>query len=455
MAPTTVPPGGRPEPLAAPDQDKTLQVAVVADDLTGAADSGVQFRQVFESVFLLPYRRLADGRTPAGAAAISVYTDSRALPRPEARARLAALAAQLKPLKPGWTYKKVDSCLRGNIGVEAEALMEVMGFEQSFIAPALPAQGRATRGGLHLVHGVPVAETEMARDPVTPVRESSLERIIAGQTRLGVAHVGLEAVRAGQEALTAEAARLRDGGARQLTFDAVTQADLTAIVDLALSRPGRTLLVGSAGLAESLGQRLGRGRAVTAPAAGLRLKLDRRHLLVCGTASARTLSQIDRLASARGHSVHTLKAALLADPAREAERRERARLIAAGLAERDAVIRIAQPDEADPPGRAWPARDVVAGLGGLAARVVAAADPASLFLSGGDTATAVLESLGALGLNLESEVRPGLVVGSVLGGVWPGRPAACKPGAFGDDDYLISLDDYWLKLQGERPDESC
>jgi len=455
MALTVIPPGGRPERRGAPDQDQALQVAVVADDLTGAADSGVQFRQVFESVFLLPHRRLAEGQTPAGAAAISVYTDSRALPRPEARARLAALAAQLKPLEPRWTYKKVDSCLRGNIGVEAEALMEVMGFEQSFIAPALPAQGRATRDGLHLVHGVPVAETEMARDPVTPVRESSLERLIAGQTRLGVAHVGLTVVRAGQEALAAEAARLRDGGARQLTFDAVIQADLTAIVDLALSRPGRTLLVGSAGLAESLGQRLSRGRTVSTPAAGLSLRPGRRHLLVCGTASARTWSQIDRLASARGHVVHTLEAGLLADPAREAEREERAGLIAAGLAKRDAVIRIARPAEADPSGRAWPAREVVAGLGGLAARVVAAADPASLFLSGGDTATAVLESLGALGLSLEIEVRPGMVVGSVLGGAWPGRPAACKPGAFGDDDYLISLDDYWLRLREEQLSEFC
>jgi len=43
----------------------------------------------------------------------------------------------------------MDSCLRGNPGAEAEALMDVLAYDVSFIAPAFPEMGRTTVDGIH------------------------------------------------------------------------------------------------------------------------------------------------------------------------------------------------------------------------------------------------------------------------------------------------------------------
>ena len=58
-----------------------LEWAVIADDLTGAADTGVQFLPVCAPVFLVDYRKLeAPALRAAAPAALAVFTTSRALP---------------------------------------------------------------------------------------------------------------------------------------------------------------------------------------------------------------------------------------------------------------------------------------------------------------------------------------------------------------------------------------
>lgn len=48
-------------------------------------------------------------------------------------------------------------------------------------APAYPALGRAVRQGRLYVNGVPVEETEFARDPLNPIHASDIPRVLAAQ----------------------------------------------------------------------------------------------------------------------------------------------------------------------------------------------------------------------------------------------------------------------------------
>jgi len=430
-----------------------LKLAVIADDLTGAADTGIQFRRVFQTVHLVPDQGLEGPGSSPGTEAVSVFTDSRAIEPAQAAAKVGRLARRLAAFKPELVYKKIDSCLRGNIGPEADAIIEALGLEMSLIAPALPRQGRTTVGGIHLVQGRPVAETEVGRDPVSPVAESRLRELIASQSPLPTAHLSLDLLRSGPGPLAEAVGRLRQQGFRHLTCDARTQADLDLVAGLALDDFPKALLVGSAGLAESVGRRLaGPEAAVPDPlAAPISLAPRGSHLLVCGSASLRAKEQVGALAAGGGYEVYTFPAEVLARLEGSPELQELAGRPAGDLAGRGVVLKILRPGEGGPGAvREVPPDRVVAGLARLAAGVMALRRPASLYLSGGDTATAVLAELKAAGLRLEAEVRPGLVVGTVLGGAFDGLPAACKPGSFGGPEYLLDLDRYWSKMTKER-----
>jgi uncharacterized protein YgbK (DUF1537 family) len=65
--------------------------------------------------------------------------------------------------------------------------------------------------------------------------------------------------------------------------------------------------------------------------------------------------------------------------------------------------------------------------------------PGLLFLTGGDTADAVLNAFGSEGIHIHGEILPGVVRGRLIGGAMKGLPVVTKAGAFGRDDTLLIL----------------
>ncbi|MGO8565420.1 four-carbon acid sugar kinase family protein, partial [Rhizobium ruizarguesonis] len=61
-------------------------------------------------------------------------------------------------------YNTVDSTIRGHVGAEVSAARAASGRAVSIVAPAFPAGGRTTEGGLQLLRGVPLEKTEFAMD---------------------------------------------------------------------------------------------------------------------------------------------------------------------------------------------------------------------------------------------------------------------------------------------------
>lgn len=68
-------------------------------------------------------------------------------------------------------FKKTDSTLRGNIAAELLALLP---WGPVVYVPAYPALGRTVQGGRLLVHGIPVHETDFARDVRHPVHSAMI-----------------------------------------------------------------------------------------------------------------------------------------------------------------------------------------------------------------------------------------------------------------------------------------
>jgi uncharacterized protein YgbK (DUF1537 family) len=414
-----------------------LELAVIADDLTGAADTGVQFLQAFAPVYLLDHRRLSPEAFEQPPRAIAVFTSSRGLAAAEAGRVVLATGRAIRGFNPQRVYKKIDSALRGHIGAELEAAMEALDRPFSFIVPAFPEQGRTTVGGVHHVHGIPVAATEMGRDPITPVTESFLPKWIGGQTRFPVAHVGAEVIDAGFEAVAGEIKRQRLRGARHISFDATGAGHLDCIARLALEHFPEALLCGSAGLAQRLAGQLPRRGTPEAGDQGAGLPTDAgRFLFVCGSASEALRLQVAVLAEGGLVAVESLAPGALAV--------EDARSVPEGALDR-VVVEFSQRDlvlQLSPPGRgpavAEPQR-LVGKLAEFAVAVIARAKTAGLFLSGGDTAVAVLEQLDVKAVRLQRELSSGLVFGTLLGGPLSGRPVITKAGSFGRPDTLLDL----------------
>ena len=138
------------------------QLVIVADDLTGAADTGA----CFASAGLSTVIRLS-GTTVPTADVVAVSTESRELDATAAaeaiRSAVMGLVGGQGDAEPRWIYKKIDSALRGHPREELLATMEAISATRTLVAPAFPAEGRTTVGGRQYIDGVPPRRETRAR----------------------------------------------------------------------------------------------------------------------------------------------------------------------------------------------------------------------------------------------------------------------------------------------------
>ena len=241
-----------------------MRLGIIADDLTGAADTGIQFAKRSFRTTLLPFSLESIGPLCClhEAQIVALNTDTRGM-----QAELAydtvrnAAALLMQTLHPQSVYKKIDSTLRGNVGAEIKAVLDATGSKIAILAPAFPAYNRTTKEGIHFVDGQPLSRTEAASDPVSPVDESHIPTLIRAQTGLKVGHIGLKEVRRGPVSLQHSIAQHIGAGEKIIVFDAVTDDDLGNIAEAGTSEyhmlpacemPSPPLMVGSAGLANQL-----------------------------------------------------------------------------------------------------------------------------------------------------------------------------------------------------------
>jgi len=425
-------------------------IAIIADDLTGAADTGVQFCSFFDETVLVPYHQLShflEEHSGSFSQARTIYTNSRALDANAARKRLVAVGRQLSRLQPGWIYKKVDSVLRGNLGAEIETLMDELDYGLSFIAPAFPEMGRTTVDDIHKVHGTPVGQTEISRDPVTPVTESRLSLVVAAQSRYPVGHVTLDYLKGDEADLQAEIERQFNHGIRHMAFDTTSRDDLDRIARIVFTSSRRILPVGSAGLAASLGRLLPKRPASNEYES--QVSGTGNHLLVCGTTSEVTKLQIKTLIEAYPYEEIVLEAGILADRNQRNAILNAVPSVRLKLSQKNVVIRIDWPPNSyaavKHSDRLRMAQSIAHGLELFVASVLKETEPEFIFASGGDTAAAVLSAVEAKGIRIFGEVVSGMVQGKLLGGPKNGLPVVTKAGAFGKKDALVVLHESWAK----------
>ena len=416
-------------------QDRREKIAVLADDLTGALDCAAAFLSYgfspFVSIGVEPPKR---GEYDV----LSLNMDTRRMTPAEAVLAVERALEQVESVGAKPLYVKIDSTLRGHPGLEIERVAAASG-AAAVICPAFPATGRTVSDGELLVSGVPLADTEVGRDPLSPAISSDLAKLIQRDASSHVAQVRLHEVRGVVLREIVEAASA--GDAPMICCDAETDDDLRLIAKAGLEANG-LVFAGSAGLAGAIANVLDTpaGRS-----AGGELAMPDGPILVV-TASQRSLAdrQIDQ--AALRHALMKIPVTFTSGPGEAAEfdsasaRQVIARggHIALRATVNDELTNLSQREV-----RALADR-ITRELAQIVVSLCREIRPAAVVLIGGDTALAALTALGARGIFLRSQPLPGVPVGILSGGELDGVPVATKAGAFGDESSLSKLFDYLL-----------
>jgi 3-dehydrotetronate 4-kinase len=413
------------------------RLAVIADDLTGSMDAAIMmWIEGWRVGVVEAYDAIAEDAREWDAVIFSAAT--RGVGPADAYAATRAGTAAFQEAGFARFYKKMSSTVQGNVGSELDAVLDAAGETFAVVVPAFPQNGRTTRGGVHYVRGVPVAETSLRYHPTSPITTSYLPDLLAAQTRRRIRRLDLDVIRRGLPAIGEELSRLHTD-AELVLADAETIDDVGV---LAAATGNVRVLAGASAFAGAL--RPPRERRA-APARMPRV--DGPVLIVAGSVSETTAEQV-RVAVAGGVPAVDVDVERL----RVAPQDEVGRVVDAAtrvLGEAPAVLihtlgetlrdasRTAPP-EADPAA----ARDFGARVGthlGEIVRRIRRGGLGALIIAGGDTSASVSARVGFVRHSIVAPFQMGVPITLSEGRSGQALLTVMKSGNFGASDFFLSV----------------
>jgi len=156
-------------------------ICIIADDLTGANDTSLQFFLQGCKTQVSFGEEISIDET-LNTEVFAMSTESRNVSSEVAVEKIKNISDNiLNEYNFEFVYKKIDSVLRGNVAQEIMTLVESLNFDAAIVFPAFPNEGRTTVGGYHLLKGVPLQRTEFSRDPACPITESNILNLLRHQ----------------------------------------------------------------------------------------------------------------------------------------------------------------------------------------------------------------------------------------------------------------------------------
>jgi D-threonate/D-erythronate kinase len=385
------------------------RLGIVADDLTGGAAIGAEAARLGNPVDVV---RIGQPVPPKRS--VVIETGSRYIQSQLAAERVVEAARLLLRSGVSVLMKKIDSTLKGNVAAELSAFADSCP-GRLLVAPSCPEMGLTVRDGRqHTPRGPGVSVLDL------------LSTSINGP----LAALNLNTVREGSAAV---ANWLRQNPHGTVLADAETDADLAAIA-LGAAEAKIVSFAGTYGLGAALaGTFLPSGTAprFTPPA------LDGM-IVVAGSASATTASQISHLVAAGAEEIVLDMERILTGGAEEEARRAASQILSSAaklLVVHTAAERTGK-DVADHCRRlGWNERDLANLLAIPFASALHAAPGYAAYFIGGETTGAVFEKLGLDSLVIHGECSAAVpfAVSTAPSG-WP--LILTKPGAFGSENTL-------------------
>lgn len=392
---------------------------IIADDLTGACDTGACFaRHGFLTLAALNLGAWVDD-----AGVMVCCTETRYL-QEDAAVRVVrnVVENRIHQGKRPLIFKKIDSTLRGHPGAELRAVLETLCENRAVVTPAFPTQGRVVRSGRLWVHNQPLEETVFYPEVTTgslvhwfdfPPGYRPIDRHVLS--------------------ISQDLERTLEHDTGIFGLDVETDDDLDTIAAAGLAA-GIRVWCGSAGLARSLARATGSGE---------RFELERlpaAWLVVAGSQHPTTLSQVEALEQA-GAVVVSLDQSMMIQGTGQGNLEDFLIRIASHVVREldlGKMVVLSVRGLTQLPGY----QKIVASALGAVVRwtlKTVSKPPAGLVLTGGDTAAAVCGALGCGLLRLDNEIEPGLALSRMADGQAAGLRVITKAGGFGQTGTLLRL----------------
>ena len=380
------------------------KLLIVADDLTGALDTGVQLAQQGFGACVTPYT----APLPDAEVAI-VNTQSRHVAPHIAFARVQN--AVLSAVEQGYDcfYKKTDSLLRGNTGAEIEAVLSATNSKQAFFVPAYPQIGRTTVLGQQYANGLPIHQTAAAQDAQNPVHTANITDILRDTTDALAFCVPVGGVMP------------NDGGI--VIFDAQTQPHLEALATKLQNKTA--VFAGCAGFAPYLHKVF----ALSAETKHTPILCKPKHMLtVCGSLHPASRRQIE-VAQAAGVPALEISVEELRMGALKTAKQQQA---ASFLNAQNLILYTTSAMVGN-----LSANFAAQSLAGIVKAI--ASRSTALCVFGGDTAEAVFTALDIGAVYPLYEFAGGIPVCAAYNTAGQSRTVITKAGSFGAEDTIIML----------------
>ena len=386
---------------------------IIADDFTGANDSGVHLKKAG-----IPVKVTFNTQVPGGGSVI-LDTETRNLSGSEAGQVMAQFCQQLDFAGFGQVIKKIDSTLRGNLVEEISVLAAAFEPETVVFLPAYPDQQRLTRQGTHFVKGQRILETEFAKDLFSPAKSDCLLTILEAifpKTKISLLS---------QQDLTPPPSL--EKGFQVFGVDAASNEDIREAVQYFLAHFQKILWIGSAGLIQEL--------------VGY-LEPPNPSLAVIASISQETRSQL-AYAKAQGMKILAIPfedmlssektAAYLSQGSEILLKNQDLLLVSGASVDPVEIEKTRQLADALNMDLAGINRCIQEYLGDLTRALLKNQKINTLFLSGGETAKGILDWLEAETFEILDEAAPGIPLLKIVDGPFKGLKLMTKAGGFGSE----------------------
>jgi len=369
-------------------------IAVVADDLTGAAElGGIGLRHGLRTEIHTNIAQLTTGVLAGRAAGdmpdlLVIAADSRSKTEPAAIEEMTTITRALRTLQPQWVYKKTDSVLRGHVIAELKVHLQILGLQSALLIPANPTLGRTIRDGHYYLNGKPIHHSAFSIDPEFPIYSADIQDMLhTRQQPVPVKKTDAE-----------------------LPVRGIIVGEVHDLADLqtwARRLPGHTLAAGAAGFFSALLHRSFPLKPLDSSRIGAPL------LFISGTTFDRSRDSIKRQMDAGGPVRY------LPQNPDEYWFDDITRLL---QKQNKAVIAI------DPAWHSYSAHELRGRMAKIVSAILSKSTPAEIIIEGGATAYAILNETGWHTFIPEQELAPGLVRMRVAEA--PGLFVTVKPGSY-------------------------
>ncbi|WP_350343994.1 four-carbon acid sugar kinase family protein [Proteinivorax tanatarense] len=424
------------------------KVVIIADDLTGANATGVLLaRKGFKTGTYLNIDRYSKDNN---CEVISISTDSRAISAKNAYQRVQSVAQFFKDDDVSLFANRIDSTLRGNIGAETEALLDILEDHMAIVVCSFPSSGRTSVGGYLTVDSLPLEKTAVAQDPKTPISQSYIPQLIQEQTDYPLGFIPLKVVLKGCSTIAVQLAKQRELGNRIVVVDATTDEDIKEIAKATRESKINAISVDPGPFTSALASQILEDSKEKF--------LGQKTMFVVGSVTDVTRGQLEELKLK--HRPLTVKVSpmdLIYDDIKEKEiERATKKLLqdmdsykiigVATTKNKEGVLNLPQIAKELKISEDDVANRISKGLGEITKRVMKESKGkiGGLYTSGGDVTVAVCHSLQSAGIEVKDEVLPLAAYGKILGGSYENTPIITKGGLIGDSKAMITALEYLL-----------